>query len=73
MVGRLESDSDKEEGKGDLMEEEDRPAFQHLIQEALHYITEVASIYGNQAHKTTNKFWKALLGKAYDIIDKVSN
>ena len=47
------------------------PDFQSLVQEGLCYVTKVASVYGAQAQRTSAKFWKALLNKAYDILDKV--
>lgn len=46
--------------------------FQQLIKECLSYVTMVAKVFGSHSNVASGKFWKALLGKVYEILDKVS-
>ena len=43
-----------------------------LLEEILLYIHTVARCVEENADKPTAKFWRALLNKAYDVLDKVS-
>ncbi|NWX89570.1 HEAT1 protein, partial [Nothoprocta pentlandii] len=43
-----------------------------LLEEVLHYINTVASSVEGNAEKPTAKFWRVLLSKAYDMLDKVN-
>uniref|UniRef100_A0A671P7E6 HEAT repeat-containing protein 1 n=1 Tax=Sinocyclocheilus anshuiensis TaxID=1608454 RepID=A0A671P7E6_9TELE len=44
----------------------------HLLEEVLRYIHAVARCVEDNADKPTAKFWRALLSKSYDILDKVN-
>ncbi|XP_072026252.1 HEAT repeat-containing protein 1-like [Amphiura filiformis] len=56
--------SDKEDQLNDL--------FQRLLEESLRYITHVAHSVQRNANKATAKFWKALLHRSYEVLDKVN-
>ena len=43
-----------------------------LLEETLRYIHSVARCVEDNSDKPTAKFWRALLNKAYDVLDKVS-
>ncbi|NXX04927.1 HEAT1 protein, partial [Larus smithsonianus] len=43
-----------------------------LLEEVLHYINTVASSVEGNANKPTAKFWRVLLNKSYDMLDKVN-
>ncbi|NXA38189.1 HEAT1 protein, partial [Eudromia elegans] len=43
-----------------------------LLEEVLHYINTVASSVEGNADKPTAKFWRVLLNKSYDMLDKVN-
>jgi len=43
-----------------------------LLEEILRYIHGVARCVEENADKSTAKFWRVLLNKAYDVLDKVS-
>lgn len=43
-----------------------------LLEEILCYIHTVARCVEENTDKPTGKFWRALLNKAYDVLDKVS-
>uniref|UniRef100_A0A673MTF0 HEAT repeat-containing protein 1 n=1 Tax=Sinocyclocheilus rhinocerous TaxID=307959 RepID=A0A673MTF0_9TELE len=45
---------------------------QNLLEEVLRYIHAVARCVEDNADKSTAKFWRALLSKSYDILDKVN-
>nr|XP_009688320.1 PREDICTED: HEAT repeat-containing protein 1 [Struthio camelus australis] len=45
---------------------------QRLLEEVLHYINTVASSVEGNADKPTAKFWRVLLNKSYDMLDKVN-
>uniref|UniRef100_A0A8C3TAF6 HEAT repeat-containing protein 1 n=1 Tax=Chelydra serpentina TaxID=8475 RepID=A0A8C3TAF6_CHESE len=45
---------------------------QRLLEEVLHYINVVAHSVEENADKPTAKFWRALLNKSYDMLDKVN-
>uniref|UniRef100_A0A1A8RMW0 HEAT repeat-containing protein 1 n=2 Tax=Nothobranchius rachovii TaxID=451742 RepID=A0A1A8RMW0_9TELE len=45
---------------------------QRLLEEVLHYIHSVARCVEENADKPTAKFWRVLLNKAYDVLDKVN-
>nr|XP_046233291.1 HEAT repeat-containing protein 1 isoform X2 [Scatophagus argus] len=46
---------------------------QRLLEEILHYIHSVARCVEENADKPTAKFWRVLLNKAYDVLDKVNS
>uniref|UniRef100_A0A672UCS5 HEAT repeat-containing protein 1 n=1 Tax=Strigops habroptila TaxID=2489341 RepID=A0A672UCS5_STRHB len=43
-----------------------------LLEEVLHYINTVASSVEGNVDKPTAKFWRVLLSKSYDMLDKVN-
>uniref|UniRef100_A0A8C9SM77 HEAT repeat-containing protein 1 n=1 Tax=Scleropages formosus TaxID=113540 RepID=A0A8C9SM77_SCLFO len=43
----------------------------HLLEEILCYINSVARCVEANANKPTAKFWRAMLNKSYDVLDKV--
>uniref|UniRef100_A0A8B9TV64 HEAT repeat-containing protein 1 n=1 Tax=Anas platyrhynchos TaxID=8839 RepID=A0A8B9TV64_ANAPL len=45
---------------------------QRLLEDVLHYINTVASSVEGNADKPTAKFWRVLLGKSYEMMDKVN-
>ncbi|NXV10325.1 HEAT1 protein, partial [Cettia cetti] len=45
---------------------------QRLLEEVLHYINTVASSVEANVDKPTAKFWRVLLSKCYDMLDKVN-
>ncbi|XP_072230242.1 HEAT repeat-containing protein 1 [Leuresthes tenuis] len=45
---------------------------QRLLEEILRYIHSVARCVEENADKSTAKFWRVLLNKAYDVLDKVN-
>ncbi|XP_009700192.1 PREDICTED: LOW QUALITY PROTEIN: HEAT repeat-containing protein 1 [Cariama cristata] len=45
---------------------------QRLLEEVLHYINTVASSVEGNVDKPTAKFWRVLLNKSYDMLDKVN-
>ncbi len=48
--------------------------FKHFVQEVLAYLTQVAKLFGMQSNKPTlGKFWRALVSKVYEILDKVGH
>uniref|UniRef100_A0A8C3U5N9 HEAT repeat-containing protein 1 n=1 Tax=Catharus ustulatus TaxID=91951 RepID=A0A8C3U5N9_CATUS len=55
------------EGREELQELEQR-----LLEEVLHYINTVASSVEGNVDKPTAKFWRVLLSKCYDMLDKVN-
>eukprot|EP00057_Strongylocentrotus_purpuratus_P026401 XP_011680875.1 PREDICTED: HEAT repeat-containing protein 1 [Strongylocentrotus purpuratus] len=46
--------------------------YQKLLEQTLCYITHVAHCIQDNADPNTAKFWRALLHKAYDVLDKVN-
>ena len=42
-----------------------------LLEDTLNFMTKTAQHSDQVPHDTTGKFWKALLHKAYEIVDKV--
>uniref|UniRef100_A0A4X2KD30 HEAT repeat-containing protein 1 n=1 Tax=Vombatus ursinus TaxID=29139 RepID=A0A4X2KD30_VOMUR len=46
---------------------------QRLLETVLGYINSVAQSVKENADKLTSKFWRALLSKAYDMLDKVNS
>lgn len=61
--------SDIEDKSGD---DSSQQYFKQFVQEVLTYMTSVASLYGQQSIRQTQaKFWRALISKVYDILDKV--
>ncbi|KAM9336216.1 HEAT repeat-containing protein 1 [Symphorus nematophorus] len=46
---------------------------QRLLEEILRYIHSVARCVEENADKPTAKFWRVLLNKAYDVLDKVNS
>ncbi|XP_067100166.1 HEAT repeat-containing protein 1 [Osmerus mordax] len=57
---------------GDIMEDSLQKLQQSLLEEILLYIHTVARCVEENADKPTAKFWRALLNKAYDVLDKVN-
>lgn len=57
---------------GDEMEDSLQTLQQSLLEEILRYIHCVAGCVEENADKPTAKFWRALLNKAYDVLDKVN-
>ncbi|XP_013379865.1 HEAT repeat-containing protein 1-like, partial [Lingula anatina] len=49
-----------------------QPLYQTLLEEDLRYITQVAHCLEAHTHSNTAKFWRALLHKGYDILEKVN-
>ncbi|XP_066552649.1 HEAT repeat-containing protein 1 [Amia ocellicauda] len=45
---------------------------QSLLEEVLRYINSVAHCVEENSDKATAKFWRALLNKSYDVLDKVN-
>ncbi|XP_069035979.1 HEAT repeat-containing protein 1 isoform X1 [Lepisosteus oculatus] len=45
---------------------------QSLLEEVLRYINSVAQCVEHNSDKPTAKFWRALLSKSYDVLDKVN-
>ncbi|KAM9382497.1 HEAT repeat-containing protein 1 [Phaethornis superciliosus] len=45
---------------------------QRLLEDVLHYINTVASSVEGNVDKPTAKFWRVLLNKCYDMLDKVN-
>ncbi|XP_030304092.1 HEAT repeat-containing protein 1 [Calypte anna] len=45
---------------------------QRLLEDVLHYINTVASSVEGNVDKPTAKFWRVLLNKSYDVLDKVN-
>ncbi|NXU71595.1 HEAT1 protein, partial [Oreotrochilus melanogaster] len=45
---------------------------QRLLEDVLHYINTVASSVEGNVDKPTAKFWRVLLNKSYDMLDKVN-
>lgn len=45
---------------------------QAFVQECLTLVTRVARLFAINSQATSAKFWRALLAKVYDILDKVS-
>uniref|UniRef100_A0A8B9CCT4 HEAT repeat-containing protein 1 n=1 Tax=Anser brachyrhynchus TaxID=132585 RepID=A0A8B9CCT4_9AVES len=45
---------------------------QRLLEDVLHYINTVASSVEGNADKPTAKFWRVLLSKSYEMMDKVN-
>uniref|UniRef100_A0A671PAI0 HEAT repeat-containing protein 1 n=1 Tax=Sinocyclocheilus anshuiensis TaxID=1608454 RepID=A0A671PAI0_9TELE len=56
----------------DLTESTLQTLQQNLLEEVLRYIHAVARCVEDNADKPTAKFWRALLSKSYDILDKVN-
>ncbi|KAG2467221.1 HEAT1 protein, partial [Polypterus senegalus] len=46
---------------------------QSLLEEILRYINSVAASVEKNSDKPTAKFWRALLNKSYDVLDKVNS
>ncbi|KAM7381034.1 hypothetical protein PAMA_012054 [Pampus argenteus] len=57
---------------GDAIDESLQPLQQRLLEEILRYIHSVARCVEENAEKPTAKFWRVLLNKAYDVLDKVN-
>ncbi|XP_072523688.1 HEAT repeat-containing protein 1 [Salminus brasiliensis] len=56
----------------DLTEKALQNLQQSLLEENLRYIHTVAQCVEENAEKPTAKFWRALLNKSYDVLDKVN-
>lgn len=57
---------------GDVVDESLQQLQQRLLEEILRYIHSVARCVEENADKPTAKFWRVLLNKAYDVLDKVN-
>ncbi|KAK2820168.1 hypothetical protein Q5P01_023127 [Channa striata] len=57
---------------GDVLDESLQEFQQRLLEEILRYIHSVARCVEENADKPTAKFWRVLLNKAYDVLDKVN-
>ncbi|KAJ4919181.1 hypothetical protein JOQ06_022167, partial [Pogonophryne albipinna] len=60
-------------GGGDAEDASLQPLQQKLLEEILRYINSVARCVEKNADKPTGKFWRVLLNKAYDLLDKVNS
>nr|XP_033467663.1 HEAT repeat-containing protein 1 isoform X1 [Epinephelus lanceolatus] len=58
---------------GDAVDESLQQLQQRLLEEILRYIHSVARCVEENADKPTAKFWRVLLNKAYDVLDKVNS
>uniref|UniRef100_UPI0037E97E07 HEAT repeat-containing protein 1 n=1 Tax=Semicossyphus pulcher TaxID=241346 RepID=UPI0037E97E07 len=58
---------------GDDVDESLQQLQQRLLEEILRYIHSVARCVEENADKPTAKFWRVLLNKAYDVLDKVNS
>ncbi|XP_073345886.1 HEAT repeat-containing protein 1 isoform X2 [Pagrus major] len=58
---------------GDIIDESLQQLQQRLLEEILRYIHSVARCVEENADKPTAKFWRVLLNKAYDVLDKVNS
>uniref|UniRef100_A0A3P8SR54 HEAT repeat-containing protein 1 n=1 Tax=Amphiprion percula TaxID=161767 RepID=A0A3P8SR54_AMPPE len=57
---------------GDDVDATLQPLQQKLLEEILHYIHSVARCVEENSDKPTAKFWRVLLNKTYDVLDKVN-
>ncbi|XP_070782715.1 HEAT repeat-containing protein 1 [Enoplosus armatus] len=57
---------------GDAIDESLQQLQQTLLEEILRYVHSVARCVEDSADKPTAKFWRVLLNKAYDVLDKVN-
>uniref|UniRef100_A0A1A8FHP8 Family with sequence similarity 193, member B n=1 Tax=Nothobranchius korthausae TaxID=1143690 RepID=A0A1A8FHP8_9TELE len=58
--------------EGDTVDSSLQQLQQRLLEEILRYIHSVARCVEENADKPTAKFWRVLLNKAYDVLDKVN-
>ncbi|TDG97662.1 hypothetical protein EPR50_G00210190 [Perca flavescens] len=58
---------------GDVEDEALQSLQQRLLEEILRYVHSVARCVENSADKPTAKFWRVLLNKSYDVLDKVNS
>ncbi|XP_070846670.1 HEAT repeat-containing protein 1 [Chaetodon trifascialis] len=58
---------------GDASDASLQPLQQRLLEDVLRYIHSVARCVEDNADKPTAKFWRVLLNKAYDVLDKVNS
>ncbi|XP_037610453.1 HEAT repeat-containing protein 1 isoform X2 [Sebastes umbrosus] len=58
---------------GEAVDESLQQLQQRLLEEILRYIHSVARCVEDNADKPTAKFWRVLLNKAYDVLDKVNS
>ncbi|XP_061732027.1 HEAT repeat-containing protein 1 [Nerophis ophidion] len=66
FIGKV-ADVREDDGAGVLQELQQR-----LLEENLRYINAVARCVEDNADKPTAKFWRVLLNKTYDVLDKVN-
>ncbi|XP_035853129.1 HEAT repeat-containing protein 1 isoform X1 [Sander lucioperca] len=59
--------------RGDVEDESLQSLQQRLLEEILRYVHSVARCVENSADKPTAKFWRVLLNKTYDVLDKVNS
>uniref|UniRef100_H3BVV8 HEAT repeat-containing protein 1 n=1 Tax=Tetraodon nigroviridis TaxID=99883 RepID=H3BVV8_TETNG len=60
-------------GGGDVIDESLQQMQQKLLEDLLRYIHSIARSVEENAMKPTAKFWRVLLNKAYDVLDKVNS
>ncbi|XP_029695501.1 HEAT repeat-containing protein 1 [Takifugu rubripes] len=60
-------------GGDDVIDESLQQLQQKLLEDLLRYIHSVARSVEENADKPTAKFWRVLLNKAYDVLDKVNS
>ena len=53
-------------------EETTSATFHQFVKEAVVYLLAVARTHNALITSSHGKFWKAIMGKAYEVIDKVS-
>ncbi|XP_078136067.1 HEAT repeat-containing protein 1 [Sander vitreus] len=58
---------------GDVEDESLQSLQQRLLEEILRYVHSVARCVENSADKPTAKFWRVLLNKTYDVLDKMNS
>ncbi|XP_077595114.1 HEAT repeat-containing protein 1 [Stigmatopora nigra] len=63
---------DTQDGNDDVQAEYLQQLHQQLLEDNLHYINCVARCVEENADKPTAKFWRVLLNKSYEVLDKVN-
>ncbi|XP_035467973.1 HEAT repeat-containing protein 1 [Scophthalmus maximus] len=72
LLGSAHFISKVADGGGDDDDESLQRLQQRLLEENLRYIHSVARCVEENADKPTAKFWRVLLNKSYDVLDKVN-
>ncbi|XP_077481923.1 HEAT repeat-containing protein 1 [Stigmatopora argus] len=68
----VEKVADTQDGNDDVQAEYLQQLQQQLLEDNLHYIKCVARCVEENADKPTAKFWRVLLNKSYEVLDKVN-